>query len=134
ASGLGYADWPVLDAALEGHRAQVARGFAQVFQARDADAPSRNVDGQEALSQLVEVWRRQDDAGNAEKLAAAGFDDAALLAQKLVDFSRVPALSVLSERTRKRVDRVMPALLAAAAKSAAPRLAAERALALVQAV
>lgn len=134
AFGLGYADWLELEAALEAHRAQVARGFAQVFGAREADAPSRNPDGQEALSQLVEVWRRPDDAGNAEKLAAAGFDDAAGLAQKLDDFSRLPALSVLSERTRKRVDRVMPALLAAAARSAVPRLAAERAMALVQAV
>ncbi|MEZ5545920.1 MAG: bifunctional [glutamate--ammonia ligase]-adenylyl-L-tyrosine phosphorylase/[glutamate--ammonia-ligase] adenylyltransferase [Lysobacteraceae bacterium] len=134
AFGSGFTDWPALEAALESHRAHVAREFAQVFQARTPDASSHTTQGEETLSLMANLWRQPGDETNAEKLAAAGFDDAPTLAQKLADFARLPALAVLSERTRKRVDRLLPALLVAAAKSRAPRLAAERALALVQAV
>src|SRR5690606_32383379 len=53
---------------------------------------------------------------------------------QLQEFSRMPLLRALSARTRARLDRVLPALLAAAARSDTPAVAATRALALVQCV
>lgn len=136
AFGMGYPDWPELSAALVGHREQVAAEFARVFASRRGDGGSKSATQSDAGAALVKAWRGSFDETCAPYLLEAGFDEstAAAVAEKLVEFARSPTLTVLSERTRKRVDRLLPALLATALKSREPRLAAERALVLVRAV
>ncbi len=134
AFGMGYAAWPELAAVLQGHRDQVAREFARVFASRESAGAALALAGDAVKAVLVEVWREPFDEGNTQRLAQTGFAEAAAMAEQLAQFARLPALPTLSARTRKRLDRLMPALLAAALKSREPRLAAERALTLVRAV
>ena len=125
ALGLGFPGWEALEGELARHRAAVSAEFEQVFEApRPAPAASRD---------FAEYWSgiERDDA--ASRLAEAGLDPA-VLHPGLLAFSRTPALATLSARARRRLDQVLPALLSAAAASAAPQPALERALRLLHAV
>jgi glutamate-ammonia-ligase adenylyltransferase len=140
ATGLDYPDWDTLAAALERHRATVAAEFARVFEARER--------GRVRDDALVGYWRRlereaQGVANEAEGAAAdasgailaeAGFARPEALHARLREFAGSHAVRSRSARARGRIDRVLPILLAAAARSARPDEAAERALALVHAV
>lgn len=131
AFGMGFRDWAALSLALTQHRDAVSREFSQVFEARSA----RNSGAARAdVARLAQVWRDPDDADAARHLAEAGFGDAPALVRQLQGFHRLPSMVALSARTRARLDRVLPALLAAAANSAVPDAVVERGLALVQAV
>lgn len=131
AFGLGFADWDELSATLEHHRDTVASEFARVFEARQRTALAG---AQATAAQLVPIWRNPAATDAADQLERAGFADGVTLANRLQEFSRLPVLPTLSARTRTRLDRVLPVLLATAATSAAPDVVAERGLALVQAV
>jgi glutamate-ammonia-ligase adenylyltransferase len=140
ATGLDYPDWDALAAALERHRANVSAEFARVFEARER--------GRVRDDALVGYWRRlerevQGVANEAEGaapdvsvaiLAEAGFAQSMALDARLREFAASHAVRSRSARARGRIDRVLPILLAAAARSARPDEAAERALALVHAV
>lgn len=129
ARGLGYADWAVLSAELDAHRARVAGEFAALL------APRGEVARPDAL---VAYWRalRADDqqaqAGDAAALQDAGFADAGTADAALRDFARAPGVRELSDASRARLDRIMPALLAGIAVSSEPPLALRRALAVLQ--
>lgn len=129
ARGLGYADWAALSAELDAHRARVAGEFAALL------APRGEVARPDAL---VAYWRalRADDqqaqAGDAAALQDAGFADAGTADAALRDFARAPGVRELSDASRARLDRIMPALLAGIAVSSEPPLALRRALAVLQ--
>lgn len=131
AFGMGFGSWELLAMALEQHRDAVSREFSRVFEARSARPAG---EARADVARLAEVWRDPEDAAAAQQLADAGFHDGPALARQLQNFHHLPALVALSARTRARLDRVLPALLAAAAGSASPDAVAERGLALVQAV
>ncbi len=131
AFGLGFADWEALSATLEQHRDAVASEFARVFEARQSTAPAG---ARATAAQLVPVWRDPAATDAADQLERVGFADGVMLARRLQEFARLPALATLSARARTRLDRVLPVLLATATTSAAPDVVAERGLALVQAV
>ena len=131
AFGMGFVGWEELSHALAQHRGAVSREFSRVFEARSA-RPSG--DARAEVARLAQVWRDPEDADAVQHLADIGFGDAQALVRQLQGFHRLPSLAALSARTRARLDRVLPALLAAAAGSAAPDAVAERGLALVQAV
>jgi glutamate-ammonia-ligase adenylyltransferase len=126
ALGLDYPDWDALAAALARHRGIVAAEFARVFEARRRDRAEGDA--------LVAYWRRIDADAPAAALAEAGFVQAEALHARLRDFAASGAVRSRSARARGRIDRVLPSLLAAAARSVRPDAAAERALALVNAV
>jgi glutamate-ammonia-ligase adenylyltransferase len=126
AIGLDYPDWNALAAAIETHRRIVSDEFARVFEARSR--------GRQAPGALAQYWRQIEVAEDPEALAEAGFTHARELHARLQDFAQAGAVRTLSARARGRLDRVLPALLEAAARSAHPDAAAERVLALVHAV
>ena len=72
--------------------------------------------------------------GDAAVLAAAGFPDAEGGDAALRDFARSGGVRALSDAARVRLDRVVPALLGAAATSARPEVALKRLLDLLQAI
>ncbi|QNP41560.1 bifunctional [glutamate--ammonia ligase]-adenylyl-L-tyrosine phosphorylase/[glutamate--ammonia-ligase] adenylyltransferase [Lysobacter solisilvae (ex Woo and Kim 2020)] len=123
ADALGYADWDALREVLDGHRARVTAEFDALL------APRRKA---QAPASLAAYWRALPDAGEAEELRAAGFDDAEQADSLLRDLARSPGVKGLSDATRARLDRVLPALLQAAAGSRQPMLALRRLLALLQ--
>ena len=130
ALGLGFAEWDALSATLQAHRDRVSAEFAALLAPRG-----------EALrpDALVAYWRalRTDDGparsdAEAQALREAGFAEAGAADLALRDFARAPGVRELSDVSRARLDRVMPALLAGIAASAEPGLALRRALAVLQ--
>ncbi|HWI25312.1 MAG TPA: bifunctional [glutamate--ammonia ligase]-adenylyl-L-tyrosine phosphorylase/[glutamate--ammonia-ligase] adenylyltransferase, partial [Lysobacter sp.] len=122
ARGLGFNDWAALRATLDAHRGRVATEFGALLASRGrAQEPS----------ELAAYWRALPEAGEVSILAAAGFGDAETLDGSLRDFARAPGVRELSDATRARLDRVLPALLAAAARSSQPDAAVRRVLPLL---
>lgn len=122
ALGLGYADWPELLSELERRRARITAEFDALL------APRRR---RAAPDALTAYWRALPESGDAEALADAGFDAAADADAVLRDFARSPGVRGLPDAARTRLDRVLPALLQAAAASTQPMLALKRLLALL---
>ncbi|WP_133479913.1 bifunctional [glutamate--ammonia ligase]-adenylyl-L-tyrosine phosphorylase/[glutamate--ammonia-ligase] adenylyltransferase [Cognatilysobacter segetis] len=122
ARGLGHAGWDDFRAGLDAVRGAVAAEFAALL------APREQVI---APGALAAYWHALPDGGDAHSLADAGFADAVEADALLRDFARAPAVHALSDTTRARLDRVMPALLEGAARSREPMLAMRRLLALV---
>lgn len=123
AVGQGCADWTSLRERLDGHRKRVADEFEALLATRGGSAPP---------SALAAYWRALPEAGEGEVLADAGFDEAAALDGVLRDFVRSPGVRDLPDAARARLDRVVPALLQAAAISRQPDAALRRVLALLQ--
>lgn len=122
ARGLDFEDWAALRTALDVHRARVANEFEALLAPRGrAVAPS----------ELATYWRALPDAGDAQALIDAGFRDTETLDGSLRDFARAPGVRTLSDATRARLDRVLPALLASAARSSQPDAALRRVLPLL---
>lgn len=125
ARGLGHADWSELLRALAAQRARVNGEFAQLLAPR-AVAAEPDV--------LMRYWQGIGADGDHQALTAAGFVDAADTDAQLRDFAQSTGVRGLSDAARARLDRVLPALLQAAAHSAQPDAAARRALTLLKAV
>lgn len=124
ACGLGFDGWEPLQAALDSHRAIVAREFKALL-AQRGEKP--RVD-----SDISGYWRALPEGGDPGVLAAAGFGDAAAVDSALRDFARSPSVRDLSDQARARLDRVMPVLLQASAPADRPLQAVRRLLAVVQ--
>jgi glutamate-ammonia-ligase adenylyltransferase len=122
AIGLGYAHWQELRDELDAHRARVAGEFDALLTTRRRSVEPTALSG---------YWRSLPDAGSADTLADSGFVDAGNADASLRDFARAPALRALSDAARARLDRVMPALLNAAAISSQPDAALRRVLPLL---
>lgn len=122
AGGLGCADWPALHKALDAHRARVALEFGALLAPRERKRQPAALTG---------YWQALPDAGDAALLADAGFDEAGALDAALRDFVRAPGVRDLGDAARARLDRVMPALLQAAAGAPQPDAALRRVLALL---
>ena len=122
ACGLGHAGWATLRGELDAHRARVSTEFEALL------TPRR---GRTGVSALGGYWRALPDAGDVDELIAAGFAEGGNADASLRDFARAPALRALSDATRARLDRVLPALLESAAASQQPDAALRRLLPLL---
>ncbi|MBP3983268.1 bifunctional [glutamate--ammonia ligase]-adenylyl-L-tyrosine phosphorylase/[glutamate--ammonia-ligase] adenylyltransferase [Pseudoxanthomonas helianthi] len=125
AIGMGHADWEALLVELREVRARVSTEFAQLLAPRRRDMQP---------GALAVYWRALPDGGETETLASAGFADAGSADALLRDFAQSGGVRALSDAARVRLDRVLPALLEAAARSAQPDAALKRALGLLQSV
>ncbi|MCE7033389.1 bifunctional [glutamate--ammonia ligase]-adenylyl-L-tyrosine phosphorylase/[glutamate--ammonia-ligase] adenylyltransferase [Lysobacter sp. GX 14042] len=123
ARGLDFADWRELLGALEHHRAAVSAEFDALLGGR---GQSR------APAALAVYWRALPDAGEPDELASAGFDEPRVADALLRDFARGPGVRGLSDASRARLDRILPALLQGAADSGQGTLALRRLLAMLQ--
>ena len=125
AAGLGFDNWDALLAALEPVRSFVRGEFAALL------APRKRADAPDALASY---WRGLPEGGDAAVLAEAGFGDAAGADAALRDFAGGHGVRALSDAARARLDRVLPALLHAAAGTGQPDAALRRVLGLLQAI
>jgi len=125
ALALGYPGWEALHEDLARCRARVSAEFDALL------VPHR---GQAAPGALESYWRALPDGGEATVLGSAGFADAEGADAALRDFARSHGVRALSDAARARLDRVVPALLGAAARSAQPDAALRRLLGLLQAI
>jgi len=122
AAALDYADWHALRQALDAQRARVTAEFEALL------APRRKAQAPDALAAY---WSALPDAGAVEALRDAGFVETEQADGLLRDLARSPGVKGLSDSARARLDRVLPALLQAAAGSQEPMLALRRLLALL---
>ncbi|MFC3550294.1 bifunctional [glutamate--ammonia ligase]-adenylyl-L-tyrosine phosphorylase/[glutamate--ammonia-ligase] adenylyltransferase [Lysobacter cavernae] len=122
AVALGYRDWPSLREALDRQRAYVMAEFDALL------APRRRRNAPDALTAY---WRALPEGGDSAVLGEAGFIEAGNADAMLRDFARSPGVRGLSDSARARLDRVLPALLQAAAASSESMLALRRLLALL---
>ncbi|MEL1262950.1 bifunctional [glutamate--ammonia ligase]-adenylyl-L-tyrosine phosphorylase/[glutamate--ammonia-ligase] adenylyltransferase [Pseudoxanthomonas putridarboris] len=125
ARGLEYADWDALRDALDAQRARVSTEFAELLAPRRRDAEP---------GALAQYWRALPEGGEAGTLASAGFHDAAGADAALREFARYSGVRALSDASRARLDRVLPALLEACVRSSQPDAALRRVLSLLQAI
>jgi len=129
ALALGRADWAALATELAAHRAAVSEEFAALM-ATDARAQMQRDE-----SAWATLWRNIVGEGvDRAALAAAGFVPPGDVAAELESLLGSSALRNMSARSRERLDRVLPALLAAAAASSEPVRCLIRMLRLVQTV
>ena len=126
---LGYARWSDLITELDRHRAAVSEEFNAVM------APARRARSSARIAEWNALWLRCVDSGvDVEALTEAGFDPVEPIVSALESFLGSPILRAASTRSRERIDRVMPALFAAAADSASPSACLVRLIGLVNAV
>lgn len=125
ARGLGHADWAGLLAAWQPVRDWVNGEFAALL------APRR---GQAAPDALTSYWRDLPEGGDVQVLVQAGFADAEGADQALRDFASGHGVASLSDQARARLDRVLPALLHAAAATERADATLKRVLGLLQAI
>ncbi len=125
ARGLDYADWDALVVALDVQRTRVAAEFNELLAPRPRDGASTG---------MSRYWRALPEDGDVEVLADAGFTAPVQADHALRDFARSSGVAGLSDGARARLDRVLPALLHAAAESSQPDAALKRLLVLLQAI
>ncbi|PJK07038.1 bifunctional [glutamate--ammonia ligase]-adenylyl-L-tyrosine phosphorylase/[glutamate--ammonia-ligase] adenylyltransferase [Lysobacteraceae bacterium NML71-0210] len=122
AVGLGFEHWPEFLTALNTVRAMVSAEF---------DALLAEKKKQPQPDTLKNYWQCLPEAGDAAALVAAGFTEVEALDARLRDLLRGAAARQSSDIGRARLDRVMPALIAACASASQPDAALHRVLSLV---
>lgn len=112
--------WDAFYARLRAHREAVQRHFQDVFaEASPADAS--------------DLWQ-DDRAEMAHALSARGYRNAEMSADRLLALRRGQRYAVLPEDSRRRLDALVPALAAAAARCADPDATLARGLELFETV
>ena len=129
ARALDYADWPSLLAASDQQRAAVTEEFDAVM------AAPRRERGSTDASVWSSLWQRfRTDGVDADALREHGIDPPEAAVNALQTLLSSPILRAAAARSRERIDRVLPLLMAAAAESTAPAACLPRLVELVHAV
>ncbi len=128
ALAMGVPDWPALLRDLDAQRARVSHHFRLVFSGRDEpDARAVRID-------LGRFWDSQaEKAALAEALAHAGFSDSGEAARLLLELRASVLVRKLDEAGRRRLQALLPALLADVAASSAQLSVLRRVLAIIEA-
>jgi glutamate-ammonia-ligase adenylyltransferase len=128
ALAMGSPDWRSLLAELDEHRERVSRQFRLVVLGRaEPDARAVRID-------LGRFWDNQaETAALAESLAAAGFTESAEAARLLLELRASSLVRKLDEPGRKRLQALLPALLADIGRSRAQLPVLRRILAIIEA-
>lgn len=127
ALSLGFLDWDALYAALQAQRRVVSEEFDRVFAARTQMEVGEN-------AAFASYWRQIENDPNGNALALAGMADAATVHGALRSFVAASGVRALSARGRARLDRLLPPLLAASARSRQPAITLNRLLRLLHSV
>lgn len=130
ALALDRPDWATLERELHAHRSAVADEFGSLM------AVEARSTAQQTQAQWSALWRALADGERVDPgaLAAAGFDPPQEASAELEALLGSTALRNMSARSRERLDRVMPALFAAAAAQPEPVRTLTRLLKLAHAV
>ena len=128
ALAMGSRDWPAVLAELDEHRGRVTRHFRLVvFGGAEPDEGAVRID-------LGRFWDSQaETAALAEALAGAGFEDSAEAARLLLELRSSSLVRRLDEPGRKRLQALLPALLADISRSGAQLPVLRRILAIIEA-
>jgi glutamate-ammonia-ligase adenylyltransferase len=128
ALAMGARDWPALAAELDQHRERVGRHFRLVIAgAGTPDAASVRID-------LGRFWDSQaETAALSEALTRAGFADSTEAARLLLELRASTLVRKLDEPGRRRLQALLPLLLADIARSSAQLAVLRRVLGIIEA-
>jgi [glutamine synthetase] adenylyltransferase / [glutamine synthetase]-adenylyl-L-tyrosine phosphorylase len=128
ALGMGASDWGTLITELDVQRARVSHHFHLVFSSgEEPDARAVRID-------LGRFWDTQaETAALAEALSEAGFGDSAEAARLLLELRSSALVRKLDEVGRRRLQALLPTLLADIAHSSAQLPVLRRVLAIIEA-
>ena len=130
ARAMDCEDWSALAAALAGHRANVQSTFESLFERQPARAPgSARLD-----AALFDPQAPPDPEGLAETLEAAGIEEPAPVAARLIEYTRSRRYRSLSASARAKVEHLLPALVSAAAAQQGHAAVAARLIALLESI
>jgi glutamate-ammonia-ligase adenylyltransferase len=130
AQAMGHRDYAAMVAELDGHRARVQEAFDALFEKRDTPVPAAA--GLDAA--LFDPQSPPDPEVLAETLSGAGLVEPAAVAGRLIEYTRSARYRSISAPTRAKVERLIPAAIAAAAAQGGSALLAERLIALLEAI
>ena len=130
AHAMGAANWAALEHELDGHRSRVSGHFKSVIWSAQADTASAAV-----RVDLGRFWQTGDDAATlAQSLSQVGFAQAAEAAGILLQLRDSTLVRRLDEPGMKRLQALVPALIADISASAAPIAALRRILKILEAI
>jgi len=128
ALAMGTRDWPELLAELERHRASVRGHFRDVILGGGAEQDAA------VRIDLGRFWDTQaETAALAESLSSAGFSDSAEAARLLLELRGSSLVRKLDEPGRRRLQALLPVLLADIARSEAQLPVLRRILTIIEA-
>ena len=129
AEAMDYPDWDALKADIDRHRAAVQEAFNALFEAQPAREESSRL-----ASWLNDPQAAPDAEGLADDLREAGIVDAEAVAARLIEFTRARRYRGLSAPIRAKLERLLPAFVAALAEEGGAEITAARLLALLEAI
>ncbi len=128
ARAMGVCDWPALMAQLDARRERVSHHFRQVIFGGAAGDPSA------VRIDLGRFWDSQaETAALADALERAGFTDSAEVSRLLLELRASALVRKLDEPGRRRLQALLPVLLADIALSSAQLPVLRRVLAIIEA-
>lgn len=125
AHGMGYTDWEAFFTELERHRARVQAHFDELLSRPGRSAEARTGAG-------AEIWSDSEEHISVDALAAAGYDHPEQAAEALERLRASNKLRSLSPTARRRLDELMPKLIARATAGARPAETLARVLPLIE--
>lgn len=123
ARGMNFESVDAFIAALDLHRAAVSRHFVDVFS-----------DPSEEQHALDEMWASAGDAAVDPELARLGFKDPATVTRRLASFHDSARYQQLPNRSRSRLDALVPRIIEAAADTPGPDETLARCFDLLEAI
>ncbi|HUQ27046.1 MAG TPA: bifunctional [glutamate--ammonia ligase]-adenylyl-L-tyrosine phosphorylase/[glutamate--ammonia-ligase] adenylyltransferase [Usitatibacter sp.] len=131
AESMGMHDYPALLAELERHRDAVKAAFHGLFE--QSEAP-RDTPATRLTATLYDPQAAPDPELLAEQLTEAGIVDAAPVARRLIDYTRSRGYRSISTGARAKVEKLVPALVAATAAQGGSETVAGRLIDLLEAI
>jgi Glutamine synthetase adenylyltransferase len=129
ALAMGAADWTALVSELAEHRERVSRHFEAIALGGSAPGPAG------ATVDLGALWDSGlDTAVLADSLARAGFPDGLQAARLLIDLRDSAPVRRLDEPGRRRLQALLPPLIADVAASGQPEVVLRRVLRILEAI
>ncbi|QNM94760.1 bifunctional [glutamate--ammonia ligase]-adenylyl-L-tyrosine phosphorylase/[glutamate--ammonia-ligase] adenylyltransferase [Chitinimonas koreensis] len=127
ATSMGFGDWARFLAALDGHRANVSRHFEQVFALPQAEG--------DAVHPLAGVWLGIADGQDSHgRLAALGYADPAEMERLLAAIAQGSRYQTLADKSRRRLDALIPPLVEVCARQPNPDATLARILRFLDAI
>jgi len=129
AEAMDFPGWDALAREIERHREAVQEAFGALFESHEAPADSAKL-----AAWLLDPQAPPDPEGLAEDLAAMGLAEAPAIARRLIEFTRSARYRKLSERTRGRVEKLLPRIVTVAAAEGGGEKTAAGLLAILEAI
>lgn len=131
AEAMDFPDYGALVCALDVHRGAVQEAFESLFE-KNASSPPRAAASLGAT--LFDPQATPDPESLGETLAAAGIAEPVPVAARLIEYTRSRRYRTISAASRAKVEKLLPAVVAATAAQGGTERVATRLIALLEAI